>query len=93
MTLGEKILEDHKIMEAKILEVDIQVIIETRTLEVVEVGLGKDNIQVILEGVTEPVPTEIELDVLKVGNMIILLRPVQTHKEKKIQNRYNKFII
>ena len=46
MTLGEKILEEHKIIE---------VIIEMTTLEEVEVGLGKDNIQVILEGMTETI--------------------------------------
>ena len=35
------------------LEVDIEGIIEMTTLEEEEVGLGKDNIQVILEGMTE----------------------------------------
>ena len=78
-TLREKILEDYKIIEAKILGVDIKVIIEMRTLGGVEVGLGKDNIQVILEGMTEavgldqvlePSVIEIELDVLNVWNMI-----------------------
>ena len=34
----------------KILEVDIEAIIEMITLEEVEVGPGKDNIQVISEG-------------------------------------------
>ena len=34
---------------------DIEVIIEITTLEEVEVGLGKDNIQVTLEGMTEVV--------------------------------------
>ena len=34
---------------------DIQAIIEMRTLEEVEGGLGKDNIPVILEGITEAV--------------------------------------
>ena len=42
MTLGEKILKKCKIIEAKILEVDIEVIIETTTFEEVEVGLGKE---------------------------------------------------
>ena len=55
MILGEKILEKHKIIEVRILEVYIEVIIETTTLEEVEVGLGKDNIQIILEGMTEAV--------------------------------------
>ena len=73
MTLGETILEKCKIIEVKILEVDIEVIIEMTTLEEVGVGLGKDNIQVILDRMTEavavgldqvqePVLTEIGLD-------------------------------
>ena len=56
---------------------DIDVITEMKTLEEVEVGQGKDNIQVILKGMTEavavgldeaqePVLTEIGLDVLNV---------------------------
>ena len=90
MTLGETILEKCKTIEVKILEVDIDVIIEITTLEEVEVGLGKDNIQVILEGITvavgldqaqEPVPTETELDVLSVGNMIILLKTSNSQTE------------
>ena len=55
MTLGEKILEEHKIIEVKILEVDIEPIIEIKFLEKVEVGLGKGNIQVILKGMIEAV--------------------------------------
>ena len=57
---------------------DIEVIIETTTLEKVEIGLGKDNIQVLVEEMIEvlvvgqdqvqqPVLTETELDVLSVG--------------------------
>ena len=75
-----------------------------KTLKGVEVGLGKDNIQVLLEGmisavvlgqeqVWEPVLTEIGLNVLNVGHMIILLRTMQIHKQKKSQNRYNKCMI
>ena len=56
-------------------------------LEEVEVALGKDNIQVILGGITEavavgldqvqePILIEIRLGVLNVGNMIISLRTV-----------------
>ena len=63
-------------------------------LEEVEVGLGKDNIQVILaemievvvvgqDQVQEPVLKETEFDVLSVGNMIILLKTVQIHKQKR----------
>ena len=55
MTLGEKILEEHKIIEVRILEVDIEVIIVMTTLEEEEVGLGKDNIQVILDVMIEAV--------------------------------------
>ena len=42
MTLGETISEKHKIIEVKILEVDMEIIIEMKTSEEVEVGLGKD---------------------------------------------------
>ena len=53
MTLEETIIETHKITEVKILEVDIEGIIEMTTLEEVEIGLGKNNIQVILAEMTE----------------------------------------
>ena len=53
MTKGEKILEECKIIEVKILEVDIEATIEMTTSEEVEVGLWKDNIHVILEGIIE----------------------------------------
>ena len=49
VTLGEEILEEHKTIEVRILEVYIEVILEMPTFEEVEVGLGKDSIQVILE--------------------------------------------
>ena len=51
--IEETILEKCKTTEVKILEEDIEAIIETTTLKEVEVGLGKDSIQVILEGMTE----------------------------------------
>ena len=51
--IEETILDKCKITEVKSLGVDMEGIIETRTLEEVEVGLGKDSIQVILEGMTE----------------------------------------
>ena len=74
MTLGETISEKCKIIEVKCFEVDIDVITEMTTLEEVEVGLGKDIIPAILEGMTEAVAvgldqvwdeilTETELDV------------------------------
>ena len=99
MTLGETILEKCIIIEVKILEVEIEVIIEMTTLEEVEVDLGKDNIQVILaemikvvvvdqDQVQELVLTETKLDVLSTGNMIISLKAVQIHKQKKGQNKY-----
>ena len=50
------------------------------------VAVGQDQVQ-------EPVLTEIGLDVSNVGNMIILLRTAQTHKQKKSQHRNNKCII
>ena len=103
ITLGEIILQKHKIIEVRILEDDIEVIIEMITLEEVEVGLGKGDIQVILaemievvigqDQIQEPVLTETELDILSVGSMIILLRTAQIYKEKKSQNKYNKCII
>ena len=94
MILEETVLEECRIIELRILEVDIEVIIETSTLEEVEVGLEKENIKVILEGMTEavsvglaqvcePVLIEIGLDDLNVGNMIILLRIVQFTNRKK----------
>ena len=55
MTLDETILENCKITEVRILEVDIEEITETITLEEVEVGLGTDKIQVILTEITEVV--------------------------------------
>ena len=55
MILEETILEECRIIEVRILEVVIEVIIEMTTLEEVEVGLEKDNIQVILEGMAEAV--------------------------------------
>ena len=55
MTSEEKVLEEHKIIEVKILEVEIEVTIETMILEEVEVDLKKGNIQVILEGMIKAV--------------------------------------
>ena len=55
MILEETILEECKIIEVRIFEVDIEIIIQMTTLEEVEVGLGKNAIKVILEGMTESV--------------------------------------
>ena len=76
-----------QITEVKIFEVEIEGILEMTTLEEVEIGLGKDNIQVILAEMTEvvvvgqdqvqdPVLIETESNALSVGNMIILLKTV-----------------
>ena len=48
MTLGEEILGKCKIIEVSIIEVDIETFIEITILEEVEVGPGRDSIQVIL---------------------------------------------
>ena len=57
MTLGEEIIGRCKIIEVRIMEVDIETIIgmtiEIIILEEVEVSLDKDNTQIILEGLTE----------------------------------------
>ena len=55
VTLGEKILEEPKIIEVKILEVDIEVTLETTILEEVGIGLEKDIILVILEEMSKAV--------------------------------------
>ena len=47
VTLGEEILEECIIIEVRILEVDIEVILGMITLEQVEVGVEKDSVQVI----------------------------------------------
>ena len=93
-----------KIIEVKILEVDIEVIIEMMTFKRGRSRSRKDNIQVILKGMTEvvvigqdqvqePVLIGIGLDVSNVGNMIILLKIVQIHKHRKSQSRYKKCVI
>ena len=76
-----------------IIEVDVETTIEMTFLEEVEVGLGKDSILVTLEGlikaavdqdqVQQPVLTEIGLDVLNVGNMIISLMTVKTQEMER----------
>ena len=55
ITLEGTILDKHKIREIKILEVHKEGIRDMTTLKEVEVGPVKDNIQVILEGMTETV--------------------------------------
>ena len=54
MPLGEIIIQRCKTIEVEILEEDIEIIIiETTTVEEVEVSLGTGNIQVILEEMIE----------------------------------------
>ena len=53
MTLGKTVIERCIITEVKMLEVDIVGFIKMTTLEEVEVGPGKDNIQVILAKMIE----------------------------------------
>ena len=43
--------------------------------------------------VWEPILIEIKLDVLNVGNMIILQKTLQNQIKKKRQNKYSKYII
>ena len=55
VTSGEEILEECKIIEVRILEVDKEVALVMTTLKEVEVVLQKDNIQVILEEMSKAV--------------------------------------
>ena len=55
MTLGEEMLEKCKIIEVRIIEVDVETTTEMTILEKAEVGPWKDNIQVTLEGMIEAV--------------------------------------
>ena len=77
---------------------------EFYTTEEVTISLGKDNIQVILEEMIEAVAlgldqvkelalTEIGLDVLNVGNIIISLRNVQLCKQKKSKMLYKVVLV
>ena len=85
--LGEETIEEHKIIENKPLEGNIEVSMEMVILIGVEAGQEIDNVQIILGGmievalgkdqVLEQVLIETELDASSVGNMIILLRIVQ----------------
>ena len=70
VTLGEEILEEYKIIEVRILEVDIEVTLKMTTLEQVKLGLEKDSIQVILE----------ETNKVVVGNMVVLPKTVQIYQ-------------
>ena len=88
MIIEEITPEMHRITEDQRVEVETEGIIGRILLEEVGVSLGRDNIQVILEGMIEVtvdqdqvelVLAEIEWDVMGVGNMIISLRTVQQY--------------
>ena len=82
--LGMETLEECKIMEVRILEVDIEVILGVIILQEVEVGLEKDSIQVTLgemieaaidqDLVQDQVSVELESDALSVRSMDICQR-------------------
>ena len=55
MTLGKEGLEKCKIIQANISEVHMEETIEMTILEEVEVGLGNDNIVIILDGMIEAI--------------------------------------
>ena len=86
-TLGEETLEELKIIENKPSEEDRGNDRNSHLIGV-EAGQEVDNFQVILGGMTEAilgkdhvqeeVPIETKLDISSVGNMIILLRIVET---------------
>ena len=88
VTLGETILEECKIIEVKILEVDIELIIEMTILEEVEVDLGKDNTQIILNTRRNDRSSSSRS---RSGLIILLDCPnLQTQKEpEQIQQMYN----
>ena len=87
---GEEILEEICNPQITIIEVNTENIIEIIIMKEAGVVLGIENIQIIPEGmievvvgldrVQEPVPAEIKLDAINVGNVIILLRTVQLQK-------------
>ena len=86
-TLGEQTIEENRIIEDKPLEEDIEGTTRIVSLIGIETGQEIDTFQIILGGIIagvigqdqglKQVPREPELDALRVGNMIILLRFVQ----------------
>ena len=90
LIIEEIISEICRIIEVKVLKVDMEGNIKMIILEELGVGLETGNIQAILEGmievvvgldqVQEPALIGIELVAINIGNMIILLRTVQLHK-------------
>ena len=101
LTLAEKTLEESKIIEVKISEVDIEVTIEMKTLEEVEVGLEKDSIQLFFRKNDQsssssrsglrPSTNRDRIRCFKCREYDHLLKTVQTRIQKKNRhNRYNK---
>ena len=86
----ERICDQIRILEVKIIEVDTEEFIEMILMKEAEVDLGIDSIPIIPERMIEVVkginqfpdlvPIEIELDAINVENMIILLRTVKLQK-------------
>ena len=82
--LGKEILEEYKIREVRILEMDIEITLGMIILEEVEVGIERDVIQVILGEMIEAaedwdqdqeqVPIEIESVALSVGGWSVYQR-------------------
>ena len=105
MILEVEILEgifNQIIIEVKIINVNMEEIIEMIIMKEVEVGPGINNTLIIkgmievtvgLDQVQEPVWKEIELDVINAGNMIILLKTVWLFKilkeSEQTQQMYN----
>ena len=93
---GHKILKECRIIEVKILEVDIEVTIAMKILKEVKVGLEKDSIQIIFKEIIKALVDQdhIQEPVLIGIGLIILLKTVQTQIQKKSsQNKYNKCLI
>ena len=98
----EGICDQIRILEVKIIEVDIEGILEMIIMKEVKVGLGIGNIKIIPEGMKEVMVgldqdqeqalIEIGLDAMNVENVIILLRTAQLQKQKENKIKYNKCI-
>ena len=91
--LGKVILEEHKIIVVRILEVNIEASLDMTILVEVEEGLEKDSTQVTLEEMREAVVDvdqvqewvliEIKSDALSGGSMITLLKTAWMYQIQK----------
>ena len=98
--LGKEILEGHKIIEVRILEVDTEVTFEMTTLVEVEVGLDIDSNHVTSEDVREAVDQDQVQEQVLIGtgsdalsvSTFIFPKIVQIYQIQKSnsQNRYSK---